>query len=119
MKGTPASRPRSNTFTTFGCAMVLAARASATKLLSVERGSALGHLLHARSLAARQEYDTARREYEAALRSNPGLLAAKIELAGIELQAGEREAAVEQLLTAYRVNPHNLRVRQLLREAGI
>lgn len=92
---------------------------AAQKLLAVERGSALGHLLHARAQSALQNYDVARREYEAALRSNPGLLAAKVELAGLDLEAGEREEAIEQLLTAYRINPHNLRVRQLLYQAGI
>lgn len=92
---------------------------SATKLLAVERGSALGHLLHARALSAKGDFEKARREYDSALRSNPGLLAAKIELAGIALDAGGRDKAIEELLTAYRINPHNLRARQLLRKAGI
>jgi predicted Zn finger-like uncharacterized protein len=96
-----------------------AARASAQKILAVERGSPLGHLLLARALTAAREVDKARQEYEAALRSNPGLEAAQIELAGLGLEGGDREAAIEQLLTAYRVNPHNLRVRQLLYKAGI
>lgn len=92
---------------------------SARKLLSVERGSALGHLLLARGLSEQKDFEKARREYDSALRSNPGMMAAKVELAGLSMAAGEREAAVQELLSAYRINPYNLRVRQLLREAGI
>lgn len=92
---------------------------TARKLLSVERGSALGHLLLARGLGADGNFDRAQREYESCLRSNPGMMAAKVELAAIKMGAGERERAVEELLTSYRVNPYNLRVRQLLHEAGI
>ncbi|MCB9651059.1 MAG: zinc-ribbon domain-containing protein [Deltaproteobacteria bacterium] len=95
------------------------AEASAQKLLAVERGSALGHLLLGRALAQGRDVDRAHAEFEAALRSNPGLLAAKIEMAGLGIEGGDRERAIEELLTAFRVDPHNLRVRRLLYKAGI
>lgn len=98
---------------------IKAATKAARKLLAVERGSALGHLLLGRALAAEREYDSARRQYESALRSNPGLLAAKVELASMAMEAGEREQAVKELTTAFHINPYNLKVRRLLHKAGI
>ncbi len=98
---------------------IKAATKAARKLLAVERGSALGHLLLGRALAAKRDFDSARREYESALRSNPGLLAAKVELASIAMEAGNREEAVKELTTAFHINPYNLKVRRLMHKAGI
>ena len=51
------------------------------KILSVEKGSAVGHLLRARAYLAKRKIEEAREDFEAALRSNPGLLSAKIGMA--------------------------------------
>ncbi len=95
------------------------AKKSALRLLAVERGSALGHLLHARALKLLKEDDKAREAFDAALRSNPGLLSAKVELSELDLSTSQRDPAIEELQRAFRVDPHGLRTRQILLKAGL
>ncbi|MEL7371102.1 MAG: tetratricopeptide repeat protein, partial [Myxococcota bacterium] len=95
------------------------ARSAAQKLLAVERGSALGYLLLARSMAADGKADKARPLYRSALRSDPGLLPAKVELAGLDLETPERPSAVKALQDANLINPSSLTIRRLLLKAGL
>lgn len=92
------------------------AQRTANKLLDVERGSALGHLLRARAHVVAEEYDEAREDYQAALRTNPGLLAAEFELATIDLEEGSDQApeARRVLERAFSIEPNLLRLRQTL-----
>lgn len=89
------------------------------KMQAVERGSALGSLLLARAYVKQGQIDKARTEFKSALRSNPGLLAAKVELAGLELDEATRAQAIAELETAYRVNPNSLVLRRTLLAAGL
>jgi hypothetical protein len=57
--------------------------------------------------------------YERALESDPGNAAANRRLGQIELSLGEYEDALEHLIAAYRVRPHDVTTRQLLGEAYI
>jgi len=92
----------------------------ARKLLVIERGFPLGHVLLARALAQQGDFEAARDEYEAALRSNPGLLAAKVELAGLDMKTDGISPAVREALDqAFAVNPNSLRLRRLMLEAGL
>ena len=95
------------------------AQKSARKLLAVERGSALGYLMLARATAARRQTKKAQDQYRLALRSDPGLLPAKVELAGLKLETAEREQAIQELQEAYLISPSSLTVRRLLLKAGI
>ncbi len=95
------------------------ARKIAQKVLAVERGSALGYLLLARSLAGLRRHDAAREHYLAALRSDPALLPAKVELAGLNLETEERGLAVQTLQDAYLINSGSLTVRRLMLKAGL
>ena len=95
------------------------ARKSAQKLLAVERGSALGYLMLARALTAYSKFDKARDYYEAALRSDPGLLPAKVELAALDLETSARPEAIKELKDAFLISPSNLTVRRLLLKAGL
>jgi tetratricopeptide (TPR) repeat protein len=92
------------------------AEQSANRILSMERGAALGHLMLARAASRRGDRAAALEQYGNALRSNPGLLIAKVEIAGLNLK-DEREKAISELATAYQVNPHSLGIRKLLYEA--
>jgi tetratricopeptide (TPR) repeat protein/DNA-directed RNA polymerase subunit RPC12/RpoP len=96
-----------------------AAQKSAQKLLAVERGSALGYLLLGRSEKALGHADTAINHFEAALRSNPGLLVARVEMAEIQLGDGDREALLGKIQEAFRVDPHALETRTILYRAGL
>jgi tetratricopeptide (TPR) repeat protein len=84
----------------------------------VERGAPLGYLLLARSLKAQSKTEEAVEKYEAALRSNPGLLVARVELAEMQLETGDRAALLERIEEAFRVNPHALETRQVLFRTG-
>ena len=95
------------------------ARKAAQKLLAVERGSALGYMLLARALTAYGKYDKARDYYQAALRSDPGLLPAKVELAGLDLDTSERPRAIRELQEAYLISSSSLTIRRLLLKAGL
>ena len=95
------------------------ARAAAQKILAVERGSALGYLLLARALTVYRRYDKARDYYRAALRSDPGLLPARVELAGLDLDTSERPQAIQELKESYLLSPSNLTIRRLLLKAGL
>jgi tetratricopeptide (TPR) repeat protein len=92
------------------------AEAAATRMLAIERGASLGHLMLARADARKGDKAGAIEQYQNALRSNPGLLVAKVELAGMQLKT-ERDKALAELATAYQVNPHSLVTRKLLYEA--
>jgi tetratricopeptide (TPR) repeat protein len=94
------------------------AQTIAEKLLAVERGSALGYLLLARALKVQGKKEQAFEKYEAALRSNPGLLVARVEMAEMQLEDGDRQALLEKIEEAFRVNPHALETRQVLFRAG-
>lgn len=94
------------------------AQAAAERILALERGAALGHLMLARSYARRNEVEAAREHYDSSLRSNPGLLAAKVELAGLDIKAGERDRGIAELARAFQVNPSSLHLRRLLLESG-
>ena len=85
----------------------------------MERGSALGYLLLARAYKVQGKEDEAREKYEAALRSNPGLLVARVEMAEMDLSSGDRAALLERIEEAFRVNPQALETRQVLYRAGI
>lgn len=92
----------------------------ARKLLVIERGFPLGHVLLARALQAQGEVESAKEEYQAALRSNPGLLAAGVELAGLDVREGEVDEATRAALDqAFAVNPNSLRLRRVLLKAGL
>lgn len=91
----------------------------ARQLLAVEKGSSLGHLLLARALKVKKQLDEARQHYEDALRSNPGLLTAKVELASLRLEGNTREASLEVLRGAFTVKPDDITLRRVLWEAGI
>lgn len=95
------------------------AERSALKLLAVERGSALGHLLLGRAYKVQGKKEKATEQYESALRSNPGLLAARVEMAEMQLDEGDRDALVAQIQEAFRVDPHSLETRQILYRAGL
>lgn len=92
---------------------------SAQKLLSVERGSAVGHLLYARALRDQKKLDEAMEQYGNALRSNPGLVSAKVERAVLELKEGDRKKIEVELAEAYRVNQASLVIRRTLLAAGL
>lgn len=96
-----------------------AAERSALRLLAVERGSALGYLLLGRAYKAQGKEEKAKEQYEAALRSNPGLLVARVEMAEMDLDDGNREALIKQIQEAFRVDPHALETRQILYRTGI
>jgi tetratricopeptide (TPR) repeat protein len=96
-----------------------AAESTAQKLLAVERGSALGYLLLGRSLKAQGKKEEALEKYEAALRSNPGLLVARVEIAELMFDTGDRQALLGQVEEAFRVNPHALETRLVLYRSGI
>ncbi|MEQ9496813.1 MAG: tetratricopeptide repeat protein [Deltaproteobacteria bacterium] len=89
------------------------------KMQAVERGSALGSLLQARAFAKQSKERKARTEFGSALRSNPGLLAAKVELAAMDLEGSNRSTAIGELETAFRVNPNSLTLRRTLLAAGL
>ena len=95
-----------------------AALASANRILLVERGSALGHLLRARVARQRGRPEEAEADFRAALRSNPGLLTAEVELAALELETGEGDldAARATLERAYTIDPNLLFLREILLE---
>jgi tetratricopeptide (TPR) repeat protein len=95
------------------------ARDAANRLLAAERSAALGHLMLARGLARQGRVDDARLSYEAALRSDPGLLSARAELASLDLSGPEREKAVAALVSAFQIQPSSRVLRRLLFEAGL
>ncbi|MEL6186074.1 MAG: hypothetical protein AAFU79_15725, partial [Myxococcota bacterium] len=92
------------------------AQTAANRLLDVERGSALGHLLRARAHVAVSEYEEAREDFQAALRTNPGLLSAEFELATLDLEEGtDTPAEARRVLErAFSIEPNLLRLRQML-----
>lgn len=92
------------------------AKKAASKVLLVEKGSPLGHLMLARSLVAMKEPKEAREQYEVALRANPGLLAAEIGLAAVSLSDEEADhtAAWKTLQRAYAIEPDLLFLREVL-----
>jgi tetratricopeptide (TPR) repeat protein len=93
---------------------------NARRILDADRGSAMGHLMLARSYQQQNKLDDAKEEFSSALRSAPGMLAAQVELAGIQLKNGTNRAeAIEALTRAYRIAPHDLRTRLLLLSAGV
>ncbi len=94
-----------------------AARA-ARKILVVERGSALGHLMLGRAMGLHKKFDQAQEHYEAALRSGSGRLSAKRELAKLRVRRGEKAKALEELRQVYESDPGNLQIRQALAAAG-
>jgi tetratricopeptide (TPR) repeat protein len=94
------------------------AQAASERILALERGTALGHLMLARSLMRKNELEAAREQYDAALRSNPGLLAAKVELAGLDIKQGDRDRGIQELARAFQVNPSSLHLRRLLLDSG-
>jgi tetratricopeptide (TPR) repeat protein len=94
------------------------AEETARRLLRSDRGSAIGQLMLGRSLAALSRNREASEAFDAALRSSRGMLVAEVERAGIQLLEGQRDQAIETLSHAHRVNPHLLRTRKLLLQAG-
>lgn len=90
---------------------------SARKVLRLEHGSALAYLMLGRAYRSLERWRDAREAYAAALRSNPGLLAAKIELAGVRVQRGD-DAARAVLRSAFQLAPQNLVLRRLLWKFG-
>jgi tetratricopeptide (TPR) repeat protein len=95
------------------------AERAAKKILLVEQGSALGHLLRARVAVKRGREEAAREGFQAALRTNPGLLAAEVELAALDLASGAPEDAAgarQVLLRAFTIEPDLLDLRRLLLE---
>lgn len=94
------------------------AEEAARTILDIDRSSAMGHLMLARTLLKKGKISDASDEYEAALRSQPGLMVATVESAGLALTRGDREEALEQLKQAHRLYPHLLTTRRLLYEAG-
>lgn len=93
------------------------AEVAATHILSVDRGAALGYLMMARAHARQNNIPAAVEQYGNALRSNPGLLVAKVEIACIEFAQGQRDRAIQELATAYQVNPQNRITRTCLYQA--
>ncbi len=94
---------------------------AARTVLDIDRASAMGHLMLARALAARGRHRDAKESYDAALRSAPGLVIAKVELAGLGLARGSpagRGEILETLKHAHRLHPHVRATRRLLFEAG-
>lgn len=96
------------------------AERAAKRLLLVERGSAVGHLILARAAVALDDGALARESFRAALRSNPGLLAAEFELAALDLSEGTDAAdeARAVLVRAFTVEPDLLDLRKLLLRHG-
>ncbi|MGF1509236.1 MAG: tetratricopeptide repeat protein [Myxococcota bacterium] len=96
-----------------------AALVAARRILVLERGDPLGHVLRARGFMAVGERERAASEYEAALRANPGFAPATVELAGLRLDTPRWEEAIETLKSAFTIQPTNLRLRQYLLKAGL
>jgi tetratricopeptide (TPR) repeat protein len=90
------------------------------RILEIDRGSAMGHLIVARALQQQNRLVEAKEEYSATLRSAPGMLIATVEIAGIQLKTGANHTeALDALTRAHQVYPHILRTRQLLYGAGL
>ena len=95
------------------------ARRLARKILAIDRGSALGYLLLARASALYGDANAAHQHYRAALQSDPDLLSAKVELAGLDLDTEAHADAVRRLQDAFLIAPDNLSTRRLLLKAGL
>jgi tetratricopeptide (TPR) repeat protein len=91
---------------------------AAKLILDIDRASAMGHLMHARVLGKKGQVKEAEDEYDAAVRSEPGLMIAKVEMAGLSLKRGRKDEALQTLAEAYRLYPHMVATRRLLLEAG-
>lgn len=93
------------------------AERSLKRVFSVERGNAMAHLLRARVRLQRGNEAGARNDYASALRSSPGLLAAEIELASLDLQTEDparEDAARKVLKKAFSLTPESIPLRRIL-----
>jgi predicted Zn finger-like uncharacterized protein len=90
----------------------------ARTILDLDRSSAIGQLMLARVQKAKGALDEAKESYQSALRNSPGLTIAKVELAGMSLQAGDKNAALKVLTDAFRVYPGLRTTRRLLLASG-
>ena len=91
---------------------------SAKTILDIERSSAIGQLMLARAEKANGSLGNAKAAYESALLSSPGLTIAKVELAGMALEAGQKSQAIKVLTEAFRLYPSLQTTRHLLLAAG-
>ena len=94
------------------------AEESARTILDIDRGSAMGHLMLGRIYERKGSAKEAVAAYESALRSSPGLMVAKVELAGLQHQAGEAEEALSILTQAFEIYPQMASTRRLLFRIG-
>ncbi|MBX2812631.1 MAG: zinc-ribbon domain-containing protein [Myxococcales bacterium] len=89
---------------------------AANAVLLVERGNAVAHLYRARAHSQRGDKAEARDDYLAALRSQPGLLIAEVELALLNHDSVTSEQIRPVLEKALSLNPTSIRIRQLCLE---
>ena len=87
-------------------------------LLEIDRSSVIGQLMLARVQKALGKNSEAQASYDTALLSSPDWTIAKVELAGITLEAGKKDEAIKELLAAYQLYPKFRTTRRLLLAAG-
>ena len=87
-------------------------------LIEIDRSAVIGQLMLARVQKAMGKTAEAKASYDTALLSSPGLTIAKVELAGIALEAGKKNEAMKELLEAYKLYPKFRTTRRLLLAAG-
>jgi predicted Zn-dependent protease len=102
--------------------VVVGARWAMESRFVAERRSEL-HLRRARAAVAARAYDEARSEFRSALRLSPGDLAARRELAAMELGLGRTELAFVEYQSLTEMHPEEpagwIRVAELMRRSGL
>lgn len=89
------------------------------RILALERGHPLALVLRARAQMALGQTQRAEDSFDDALRANPGFTEAAVARAGLQLDGPNRDEALAELERAFAINPNSLRLRRLLREAGL